>query len=124
MKRAQPVRIKTSSMRTTGFSGDLLREGVRHFVYRGAMRIGEIEETTVDHQTGQRNGFRPGLTALGLDNPKCAYPTKLLGDRFKTVTEAIDAIKRAELRWMKCLANRDDRRKVERLRKSRPDAKR
>ena len=45
MRRAEPIRIETMPMRETDEEGHLLREGTRHLIYRGPLRIGEIEET-------------------------------------------------------------------------------
>jgi len=47
MRRTEPVRIEMMPMRGTDQEGRLLREGMRHLVYRGPLRIGEIEETTL-----------------------------------------------------------------------------
>jgi hypothetical protein len=103
MRRSEPIRIETMPMRGTDLAGQVLREGTRHLVYRGPMRIGEIEETTVVHETGQGFGFHRCLMAMCLRDPECGYPTALLDNHFKTVTSAVKAIKHAEQNWLKCL---------------------
>ena len=101
MRRTEPVRVETMAMRGTDRDGRLLREGTRHLVYRGPLRIGEIEETITVHEAGQEYGFRPGLVAMGLRDPECRYPTVLIDARFKTVVAAVKAIKQAEQHWLK-----------------------
>jgi hypothetical protein len=66
MTRSEPIRIETMPMRGTDQEGRLLREGTRHLIYRGPLRIGEIEETTAVHESGQQYGLRPGLAAMCL----------------------------------------------------------
>ena len=100
MRRTEPIRIEMMPMRGTDRDGRLLREGTRHLVYRGPLRIGEIEETTTVHEAGQEYGFRPGLVAMGLRDPECRYPTVLIDALFKTVVAAVKAIKQAEQQWL------------------------
>ena len=100
MKRTEPIRIEMMPMRGTDREGRLLREGTRHLVYRGPLRIGEIEETTTVHEAGQEYGFRPGLAVTSLRDRECRYPTALLNARFRTVNSAIKAIKRSERQWL------------------------
>ena len=83
----------------TDRDGQLLREGTRHLIYRGPLRIGEIEETTAVHESGRDYGFRIGLTAMCLRDPECKHPTALLEKRFRTVASAVRAIKQAEQQW-------------------------
>lgn len=104
MKRTEPIRIEMMPMRGTDREGRLLREGTRHLVYRGPLRIGEIEETTTVHEAGQEYGFRPGLAVTCLRDIECRYPTALLDARFRTVASAIKAIKRGERQWLEHLA--------------------
>jgi hypothetical protein len=99
MKHADPIRIETMPMRGTDRGGQLLREGTRHLIYRGPLRIGEIEETTAVHESGRDYGFRSGLSATCLRDPECRHPTALLDKRFRTVASAVRAIKQAELQW-------------------------
>jgi hypothetical protein len=103
MKHVDPIRIETMSMRGIDRDGQLLREGTRHLIYRGPLRIGEIEETTAVHESGRDYGFQPGLTAMCLRDPECRHPTALLDKRFRTVSSAVKAIKQAEHRWRKSL---------------------
>ena len=121
MRHADPIRIETMSMKGTDRDGQLLREGTRHLIYRGPLRIGEIEETAAVHEGGREYGFRIGLTAMCLHNPECRHPTALLSKRFRTVDSAIKAIKQAEELWRKSLP-KDKIRRVARKRK--PAAKR
>ena len=117
MKRAEPIRIETMPMRGTNSGGQVLREGTRHLVYRGAMRIGEIEETTAVHESGQEYGFRPGLAAMCLRDQECRYPTALLDVHFKTVAAAVKAIKQAEQQWLKRLP-KEESQQTERKRRA------
>ena len=103
MRRTAPIRIETMPMRGTDQEGRLLREGTRHLIYRGPLRIGEIEETTAVHECGQEYGFRPGLAAMCLRDIECRYPTALLNARFRTVASAVRAIKHAERQWLERL---------------------
>jgi hypothetical protein len=103
MRRTEPIRIEMMPMRGTDREGRLLREGTRHLVYRGPLRIGEIEETTTVHEAGQKYGFRPGLAVTCLSDIECRYPTALLDARFRTVASATKAIKRAERQWLEHL---------------------
>jgi hypothetical protein len=103
MTRTEPIRIEIMPMRGTDGEGRLLREGTRHLVYRGPLRIGEIEETTTVHEAGQEYGFRPGLAVTCLRDIECRYPTALLDARFRTVNSAIKAIKRSERQWLEHL---------------------
>ena len=123
MRRAAPIRIETMPMRGTDQEGRLLREGTRHLIYRGPFRIGEIEETTAVHESGQEYGFRPGLTTMCLRDIECRYPTALLDARFRTVASAIKAIKQAEQQWFEHLPKDKHqqtgrKRKVARMRKA------
>ena len=101
MRRVDPIRIKIMPMRGTDREGQLLREGTRHLIYRGPLRIGEIEQTTAVHENGQEYGFRPGLAAMCLHDPECRYPTVLINVHFKTVAAAVKAIKQAEQQWLR-----------------------
>jgi len=103
MKHADPIRIETMPMRGTDRDGQLLREGTRHLIYRGPLRIGEIEETTAVHESGRDYGFRSGLSAMCLRDPECRYPTVLFDKRCRTVASAVKAIKRAEQQWWNSL---------------------
>jgi hypothetical protein len=96
-------------MRGTDQDGQLLREGTRHLIYRGPLRIGEIEETTAVHESGRDYGFRIGLTAMCLRDPERTYPTTLLDKRFRTVASALRAIKQAEQQWWNNLPNDESR---------------
>jgi hypothetical protein len=118
VKHGDPIRIETMLMRGTDREGHLLREGTRHLIYRGPLRIGEIEETTVVHDNGQEYGFHAGLTAMCLRDPECRHPTALLNKRFRTVASAVKAIKQAEQQWWKSLP-KDQRVR----RKQKPDGK-
>jgi hypothetical protein len=120
VKYVDPIRIETMPMRGTDREGHLLREGTRHLIYRGPLRIGEIEETTVVHENGEEYGFHAGLTAMCLRDPECRHPTALLNKRFKTVASAVKAIKQAEHQWWKILP-KDESQRVRRKRK--PDYK-
>jgi hypothetical protein len=108
MKRFDPIRIETMPMRGTDREGKFLREGARHLIYRGPLRIGEIEETTAVHENGEEYGLRLGLSAMCLRDPECSYPTTLLDKRFKTVAAAVRAIKRAEQQWLRCLPKEEN----------------
>ena len=101
MRRVDPVRIETMPMRGTDREGHLLREGTRHLIYRGPLRIGEIEQTTAIHENGQEYGFRRGLAAICLHDPNCRFPTILIDAHFKTAAAAVKAIKQAEQQWLK-----------------------
>ena len=90
-------------MRGTDQDGQLLGEGTRHLIYRGPLRIGEIEETTAVRDIGRDYGFRIGLTATCLRDPERRYPTALLDKRFRTVASALKAIKQAEQQWWNSL---------------------
>ena len=104
-------------MRGTDEEGHLLREGTRHLIYRGPLRIGEIEETTAVHESGQEYGFRPGLAAMCLRDIECRYPTALLNARFRTVASAVRAIKHAERQWLERLP-KDEHQELGRKRKA------
>jgi hypothetical protein len=86
-------------MRGTDRDGQLLREGTRYLIYRGPLRIGEIEETTAVYESGHDYGFRVGLVAMCLRDPECRHPTALLEKRFRSVASAVRTIKEAELKW-------------------------
>ena len=109
MRRAEPIRIEMMPMRGTDQEGRLLREGTRHLIYRGPLRIGEIEETTVVHESGRDYGFRHGLTAMCLRDPEYRHPTALLAKRFRTVGAAVKAIRLAEQQWLKDLPKEQGR---------------
>ncbi len=119
MRRAEPIRIETMPTRGADEESRLLREGTRHLIYRGPLRIGEIEETIAVHQNGQQYGFRPGLTAMCLRDIECRYPTALLKARFRTVASAIKAIKHAERQWLERLP-KDERHELGQSAKQRP----
>ena len=123
MRRSEPIRIETMPMKGTDQEGRLLREGTRHFIYRGPLRIGEIEETTAVHERGRQYGFRPGIAAMCLRDIECRYPTTLLEARFRTVASAIKAIKQAAQQWFEHLPKDKHqqtgrKRKVARMRKA------
>ena len=103
MKHADPIRIETMPMKGADRDGQLLREGTRHLIYRGPLRIGEIEETTVVHENGRDYGFHAGLTVMCLRDPERRHPTALLNKRFRTVASAVRAIKQAEQQWWESL---------------------
>jgi len=101
-------------MRGTDQDGQLLGEGTRHLIYRGPLRIGEIEETTAVRDIGRDYGFRIGLTATCLRDPERRYPTALLDKRFRTVASALKAIKQAEQQWWNSLLTTRASRSAER----------
>jgi hypothetical protein len=80
LKHADPFRIETMPMKGADRDGQLLREGTRHLIYRGPLRIGEIEETTVVHENGRDYGFHAGLTVMCLRDPERRHPTALLNN--------------------------------------------
>ena len=96
-------------MRGTDRNGNLLREGTRHLIYRGPLRIGEIEETTAVYESGRDYGFRIGLSAMCLRNTECRHPTALLSKRFRSVDSAVKSIKQAEQLWRKSLPKDETR---------------
>jgi hypothetical protein len=114
VKQGEPIRIETMPMRGTDQDGQLLGEGTRHLIYRGPLRIGEIEETTAVRDIGRDYGFRIGLTATCLRDPERRYPTALLDKRFRTVASALKAIKQAEQQWWNSLLTTRASRSAER----------
>jgi hypothetical protein len=123
LKHADPIRIETMPMKGADRDGQLLREGTRHLMYRGPLRIGEIEETTVVHENGRDYGFHAGLTVMCLRDPERRHPTALLDKRFRTVASAVRAIKQAEQQWWESLP-KDESLRVRRKQKPGYKAKR